>query len=606
MQGSTILNQRQHVGLQQLSALAGIATQYLGPNKTYKFIQEESSGESTLVNSCFRVLESLELTCAVGQLIYETIEAHHRVYKTGSGCLLFMAGVWSRAALECLHRGIPITHIISAMSEGMDICLSVCKQYSIPIKALRVTPTGTSMEHFSLENAKDSAKLTPRSRKLKLSRHFCEPESENIPSSVQTFLDLQELANIAETLSHGCSDTMNLVVRAIQIQFEQDLSFDVSKVLTCSLPGLPEEHSCVLPGCIVLVSPEQALVTHHLKGLDLKVALIDGDLTSTYRHLGFHKPKGLQHVADQSDLASLGKEEGWLERALRLVLNLEVKLMLISGVANEKLMQHFWRRNILIVEKVKLSVLKAFAKATGAVLVPYATQLSSHCIGTGLTVDIWKDLENKRKSQTALNICCTRNNGLVTAVLTSCVQVKLQSLEDQFWTCAYRLHWALKDKALLSGAGATEMLCIQCLQQQPQLLANIHSAQQINLRTAATPYSGVVLHLMADGLMDYICTVMVNTGKYSKVQARTAVAQRLQDCDGSVRGVVAKFSQLFLEGDAEDSGAVGKTICDNFIVKQEAWRKALDIVFLVLQTDAEIITGVDPKTVGARKELMLL
>ena len=36
-----------------------------------------------------------------------------------------------------------------------------------------------------------------------------------------------------------------------------------------------------------------------------------------------------------------------------------------------------------------------------------------------------------------------------------------------------------------------------------------------------------------------------------------------------------------------------ESVYDNVTVKVEAWRRALDLVFLLLQTDAEIITGFD-------------
>ncbi|XP_053734636.1 fibroblast growth factor 2 isoform X1 [Synchiropus splendidus] len=43
MQGCTIINQRRHVGLQKLAALSQIASSSLGPHKSYKFVQDDSS-----------------------------------------------------------------------------------------------------------------------------------------------------------------------------------------------------------------------------------------------------------------------------------------------------------------------------------------------------------------------------------------------------------------------------------------------------------------------------------------------------------------------------------------------------------------------------------
>ncbi|KAM7389049.1 hypothetical protein PAMP_023047 [Pampus punctatissimus] len=648
MLGSTIIKQQQHVGLQKLSALAGITHSYLGPIKRYKFIQDATSRESTLAGSCLRAFENLELTCAVGQLVYETIQAHQKVYHTGSGCLLFLAGAWSRAALECLQRGISVSHIISAMSEGIDICLDVCRKCSVSTDGLGVAPSATSKRTSGLllsqkpiaEASQEPSNLqwttkvghtfnTSGQRKIKLSRHFCETKSEDVSTATQAHRPkLPDIAHIAEGLSHGCVEAMHLAVEASQMQSksnEQPISrstFDVTKVMTCVLPGLPEKHACVLPGCVVLLHAEQAAVAHHLKEQHVKVALINGDLSDTYHHLGFKRPTGIQRVCDQSDLSNLSKDEEWLEKVMTLLLNLEVNLILVNGLATEKVIQRCCRHHILVVEKVKVSVLKVFANATGAVPVTYTSQLTKHCVGAGIKVVIWRGLRsNERKSLTAVSISTSGNTALVSVILTSCVDGKLQALEDQFWACAYRLHHALKDEALLPGAGVTEMLCIRQIKKQAEQHVKHcrdrnadSSVKQTKAGTAANPYRAEVLHLMTEGLIDYISTVMVNTGGISKVKARTAVSQQLQDCNGSL-DIAAKFSQLSLEGETED-GAVSSAkksgeaaavkIYDNLCVKQEAWRKALDLVFLVLQTDAEVITRVDQNADGAHADVMLL
>ncbi|KAK5864419.1 hypothetical protein PBY51_015663 [Eleginops maclovinus] len=642
MLGSTIINHRQHVGLQKLKALAGITHSSLGPNKKYKFIQDEASGESALVCSCFRILENLELSCAVGQLVYETIQAHQKIYHTGSGCLLFLAGAWSRAALECLQRGIPVTHIISTLSEGMDLCVDVCRKCSVSTEGLGVEPSEsfTANSHGSglqlpkkpsVEALQTSHNLQGLSkvgfktlngsgqRQIKLSRHFYEARSEMVSTVTQPDQPkLPDIAQIAKGLSHGCVEAMKLVVEASRVQSknsQQDLSystFDVSKVVTCKLPGLPEEHACVLPGCIVLVSEEQASVAHHFKEQPLRVALINGDLSDTYRHLGFKKLTGVQCVRDQFEFKSSSKDEEWMDKIVALLLNLEVNLILVGGLVSEKVIQRCYRHHILVVEKVKASVLRAFANATGAVPVTYATQLSRHCVGAGVKAAIWRDLSSyDGKPLITVNISTVENSELVTVILTSCIHGKLQAMEDQFWACAYRLHHMLEDKVLLPGAGVTEMLCIHHLQREAEHHVKHHRERNRD-SAAANPYRATVLNLMADGLTDYISTVMVNTGRFSKVKARTAVSQQLKANNKSIE---AKFSQLSMESELEDGGVSSNTrsckvpagkIYDNLSVKQEAWRKALDLVFLVLQTDAEVITGIYPTSDDTQEHLMLL
>ncbi|KAM9849636.1 chaperonin-containing T-complex member BBS12 [Aulostomus maculatus] len=599
MLGSTIRNQQQHVGLQKLSALAGIAHSSLGPNKKFKFVQDEESEESALVGSCVRVLDSLEQTCAVGQLVHETVQAHQRVYHTGSGCLLFLAGAWSRVALECLRNGVPVPHIVSAMTEGMDVCLAVCRKCSVstggvgvgPSKGFAPAPPGVGPVEASqaTSNGQAATKVTHKTlntsehRKTKLSRHFCGgPTVRQAPRP--------DIAHVAEGLSHGCVRAMDLVVEASRLQSrmsQQDRqcpAFDVTKVVTCVLPGLPEEHAHVSPGCVVLLHAEQAFVARHLKERHLNVALIHGDLSSTYRHLGFNGLMGGQHVCDQPALSRLSKEEEWLVKVESLLLDLEVNLVLVSGLVSDALLQRCCRRHILLVGKV--TVLKEFSNTTGAVPVTYATQLSKHCVGAGVKVAVLRDL---RTSVTAVNISTSGSSSLVTAVITSLVHGKLQALEDQFWACAYRVHLALQDRALLPGAGETEMSCVYHLRKRAE--------RQVERDRQETPYRALVLQRMADSFVDYISAVMANAGGISRVTAWTLVSQRLRDCD-TQGGFSSDLSPLVQEEVPR--------VYDNVSVKQEAWRKALDLVFLLLQTDAEVITRVDRSGDGAPAGLMLL
>ncbi|XP_068182446.1 Bardet-Biedl syndrome 12 protein [Antennarius striatus] len=615
MLGSTLINHRQHVGLQQLSALAGITHSFLGPVKKYKSIQDDASGESTLVGSCFRVLENLELTCAVGQLVYETAGAHQRVYRTGTGCLLFLAGAWSRAALDCLQRGIPVAQIISAFSDGMEICLDVCRKSGVLTEGLGGERSKICTEtpgSFGLNLQKKPIVESSRGlyhpketrnggsqRKLKLSRHFCQPE---IDSREPHQLKLPDVAHIAERLSHGCTDAMNLVVEAsrIQSQNNQDVGFDVSKVVTCVLPGLPEERACVLPGCVVLLSAEQAAVAHQLREQRLEVALIHGDLTHTYRHLGYKRPTGFKSVNDHVDSSKSSKEGEWMEKVVTLLLKLDVQLILSSGIVSGALVLRCCSHRILVVEKVKASVLKALADATGAVPVTYATQLNERCVGRGATVGLWRDLGGQDgKRLNPVHISTGGRCQLVSVILTSCVHAKLQALEDAFWACAYRVHHALRDGVLLPGAGATEMICVRRLRKQAEQQVTHPNGRGEEVQN---PYTGDVLRLMADGFIDYVSTLVANTGRFPHFTARTVVIQQLEDCEETnVRRLFLAASSPVKSGDASEI-----TIYDNLSVKQEAWRKALDVVFLVLQADAEIITGVDQIPEGAQEDWMLL
>ncbi|XP_067314170.1 Bardet-Biedl syndrome 12 protein isoform X2 [Pseudorasbora parva] len=563
MSGSATVAQRRHIGLQQLEAMAASTRAFLGPNKRMKFIRyEEDGGDAVLVSTCPRLLEHIELGGSVGQLLHETVRAQQKVFHSGTGALMFLAGVWSRVALECLNRGISVSDIKATMSKGLEVCLEVCKQSAVSVqdvsckrlKECKPSPALKSEVQCMDVEHPHNLRLT-----LKHSRHFSMDDAQT--ENAKTALD--DVSHIAEVVSHGCKASMNLVLKAWKLQSTEDAqnrSLDIQKLVTCSIPGPPEEHSCVLHGYVTLFSVEQASTVRHLQGQAINIALVNGDLCEKYRHVGFNRPANVTHITDFANMSSVSLEERWIENALKILHEFSVGVVFVSGVVDAKLKERC--SNVLVVEGVKSSVLKDFSTCTGAVPVSYITQLDERCVGRGVKVIRLREICGEHESVRIV----TASSSLVTAVITSSVPAKLQILEDEFWSCTHRLHQALADGKLLRGAGVTELLCI-------------HQLHQYKRTETGNPQENVVLELMAEAWMDYVSTLMLNSGSMSsKTEAWTAVAHQMR---------------LYKEGEptvlaSRDTDGV----YDNVTVKSEAWRRALDLVFIVLQSDTEIITGV--------------
>ncbi|XP_043112652.1 Bardet-Biedl syndrome 12 protein isoform X2 [Puntigrus tetrazona] len=579
---SASVAQRRHIGLQQLEAIAATTHGFLGPNKRPKFIQDEDAGDAILVGSCSRLLENIELQGSVGQLLLETVQAQQKLFRSGTGTLVFLAGVWSRVALECLNRGISVLDIKTAMRKGLELCLEVCKQSAVNVEEVSCQkvkdcgPSSAVKSHIQdtemrLMDVKHSQNIKST---LKHSRHFSF-QTENTQTA------LNDVTHIAQAVSHGCDSSMRLVIKACKLQSEntenaQNGSLDVQKLITCLVPGMSEEKSSVFRGFVTLLSAEQASVVRRLQSQVLNIALVNGDLCEKYRHVGFNRLGNVVHVTDHAKMSGVSLEERWIENALGKLHEFSVDVVLVSGTAGVKLKDRALGANVLVIEGVKSSVLKDFGACTGAIPVSYVTQIDQNCVGQGVTVSQRRDLSG-HNDLVAISVV-TASTSLVTAIISSSVSAKLQSLEDQFWSCAHRLHRALADRQLLRGAGTTELLCIR----------QLHQSKQTEMEN---PQEGVVLELMAEAWMDYVSTLMMNSGSVcSKAEGWTAVAHQMR---------------LYKDGEAVSLDADAAGVYDNVAVKTEAWRRALDLVFLVLQSDAEIITGVSEGG-NVYKELMYL
>ncbi|XP_045687837.1 Bardet-Biedl syndrome 12 protein [Phyllostomus hastatus] len=693
------VSRRRHVGLQQLASFAHAGSTLLGPVKSPKFVVDGEGSESVLVSSTVRLLERLDLTSAVGQLLGEAVRAQNDAYGTGASTLLSLAGAWSTAAAECLHLGVPMPAIVSGMSEGLAACMEEVVALQVPLHTVcdqtdsTQTPAGpgpvgvgvgpfpqtpseaglmpkerglhdaasqeSTTSSFSGTPVKSAALFRPQAaagtdndasqtaptprtslrtapgcRKpgLTHSRHCCRAggapgtttsrpggglEQGAVTPRVHTCKDLAELA---AGLSHGDAGSMALAEAALRLQRRQGsvrrgggavpLTFDVSRVFTCCLPGLPEAASCVCAGFVTAVSAAGTPVPEDVQNRPLRVVLIEGDLTENYRHPGFNKPARAQTVSESAEpLQQDSAEELWADRVLQVLARFRVRLVLARGSVSERLVGRCARSKRLLIGWVDGRVLQAFAEASGAVQVAYVTQVNEDAVGSGVCVAFWSGPPGGAGDGVGRRAIVLKAEGvnLVTAVLTSPVAARLQTKEDGFWACARRLHHALQEQTVFLGGGALEFLCLghlQVLAEQP--VPKGDHVRPGGLPTAAAPRPAAcpaplrptVLRGLASGWRQYLSTLARNAaGRSAAFEAETFIqrhVQRAADSGSPSSYVLDEYSRLsggILNPGHSSRLDGGPRVYDTVTPKVEAWRRALDLVLLVLQTDSEIVTG---------------
>ncbi|XP_038281748.1 Bardet-Biedl syndrome 12 protein [Canis lupus familiaris] len=690
-----VINKRRHMGLQQLSSFAGTGRTFLGPVKSSKFIIDEECHESVLISSTIRLLESLDLTSAVGQLLNEAVQAQNNTYKTGTSTLLFLVGAWSSAAEECLHLGVPISVIVSVMSEGLNSCIKEVVSLQVPIynvfDHLDSTKTFSGLETFNIslcpflqipsdtglqkehdlndvaspslttyslsgipvkspklfrrqteveadkntlqnpQTLKNSLLASSHYRKSILihSRHFNRTANNQWINKPDGFLEqhgaatpntyrCNDLVELEMGLSHGDHNSMKLVDEAVRLQYQNasiqqgnctmPFRFDISRIFTCCLPGVPETFSCVCPGFITVVSISNTTLIKELENQPVRVILIEGDLTENYRHLGFNKATNINTLLESMKIQQNSSEEVWTNYVLQVLIKFNVNLVLVQGNVSEHLIERCIHSKQLVIGSVNSTVMQAFAEASGAVQVTYITQVNENCVGNGIYVAFWRSIPSDVIDRINVITIVIKTEGinLVTVVLTSPVTAQMQTKEDRFWTCAYRLYHALREQKVFLGGGAVEFLCLSHLQilagQSLSKRNHVCSGWLHNtsswLASSLALYRPTVLNCLANGWHRYLSTLMYNTASCSsEFEASTFIQQHLQNA----RDSGSPSSYILNEYNKLNSGIFNPSISnkleqipsiyDIIIPKIEAWRRALDLVLLVLQTDSEIITG---------------
>ncbi|XP_007957507.1 Bardet-Biedl syndrome 12 protein [Orycteropus afer afer] len=687
-----VINKRRHIGLQQLSSFAETGRSFLGPVKASKFIIDEESHESILISSVIRLLESLDLTSAVGQLLNEAVQAQNNTYRTGTNTLLFFVGAWSSAAEECLHLGVPISVIVSVMSEGLNSCIEEVVSLQVPIhnlfddidstntfsglEAFNVTlcpflqipsDTGLIQTNLDLKDASQSvviyslsgrpvkscvffrpqAKVEAREsisqtlvnsqladnscrRSILIhSRHFNSTGNSQSISKPDGFLEqcsaaaskthsCNDLVELTVGLSHGDHSSMKLVEQVVRLQYQNarmqqgnctmPFMFDISRIFACYLPGLPETFTCVCPGYITLVSISCTTLIKELQNQPVRVILIQGDLTENYHHVGFNKSINIKTVFESMKVNEDSTEELWANRVSQILIQFNVHLVLVQGNVSEHLIEKCMYKKQLVIGSVNGSVMHAFAEATGAMQVAYITQVNEDCVGSGVYVTFWRtiplDVVDKKNRMAIL--LKTGGINLVTAVLTGPVTAQMQTKEDRFWTCAYRLYYALKDQKVFLGGGAVEFLCLshlriieeQSLKTEDQACSGwLHNSSSW-LASSLALYRPTVLKCLANGWHKYLSTLIHNTANYSsEFEVSTFIQHHLKNAMDSTSPssyILNEYSTLnrgVFNPDISNKLEQIPRVYDIVTPKIEAWRRALDLVLLILQTDSEIVTG---------------
>nr|XP_009681477.1 PREDICTED: Bardet-Biedl syndrome 12 protein [Struthio camelus australis]XP_009681484.1 PREDICTED: Bardet-Biedl syndrome 12 protein [Struthio camelus australis]XP_009681492.1 PREDICTED: Bardet-Biedl syndrome 12 protein [Struthio camelus australis] len=690
------VNARRHVGLQQLSSLALVGRTLLGPMKSCKFVVDESTNQSVLTCSAVRLIESLDLSSAAGQLLNETVQAQNKEFKTGTSTLLFLVGAWSNAVLECLQQNVPVSVIVSVMSEGLNSCCEKVQCLQLSIHDVNKELCCSSVRTSIFENKTSqigsnsilnppvdfqkgisaSEEVVPRNphshpedgcnfsnsclvstltgfgsiaslvkpvddksksvisgsgvilsscnkQKLSHSRYFSTLAKSNFSSLSGNFegylsgqsaypCECSGFGHLAMALSHGNRTNVKLLQNIVAYQQQGaecsgSSRFNITEIATCCLLGLPESYSCVCPGFITLVSPEQATVTKYLQGKPLWILLMDGDLTEQYGHLGFNRPRNVRTILERPSLQDGRSGDLWLSSVLDTLRRFEVNLILVRGNVCEKLMERCIANNILVIGSVTRNVLGVFGEVTSAQPLTYLAQLNARYLGRGAQVELWRACDGHAVELGELVPVRIKVQGipLLTAMLTTTVASKMQLIEDQFWTFVYRLHHALNEGKVFLGGGAVELLClshIQMLAEQSLKPANTNAEREFHNplwpAASSTEYRSVVLRALASGWSQFLSAVLCNTAKAtSGFEAHTLIKCHLKkaaDYGSPSAYVLKEFRRVGMVQGGSDpftDPREGLNVYDNVTAKTEAWRRALDLVLLVLQTDAEIITG---------------
>ncbi|CAI9584092.1 unnamed protein product [Staurois parvus] len=446
--------------------------------------------------------------------------------------------------------------------------------------------------------------------RLSHSRHFSVSNRSGFHSSGSTLpTNNHTLMGLTRSLSHGSLEAMNLVEEAVRHLCESAETQSVTKnffqaswLELCFLKGQSEAFSNASLGYTTLVTAENYALVKNLEDKSLKVLLVDGDVTENYRHVGFNKATNVRSIAEFKSSEKSERDHSWINTVCKKIIYAGIDLILVRGDVCQQFMIQCSCRGVLVIPHVQQNVLLAFSECTGAESVTYLAQINSNSIGCNVNISICMRGSSILESgqEIAVNVKAKGLN-FVTVVLSCSWSAKEELLEDEFWACTYRLHHALYDQKVFPGGGAVELLCLNHLRKLEEMAGTFSldskgSYPSSWLSTTAIHYKGYIYKCLADGFFKYISVLLCNMDKCSsELEAMTFINNELKiirDFSSPSSYIVNEYVRnLVLVDSQEFPSSHRPRVYDNVVPKLEAWRRALNLVLIVLQSDAEIITG---------------
>ena len=295
---------------------------------------------------------------------------------------------------------------------------------------------------------------------------------------------------LADSLAHGNENEMSLALQILKKHFRSSkkspngFSFPVDHINVQSVLGPLVFNSCVLEGVVIELSKEnQSIVVGGDSNTPRRIALVKGDITYNYRHLGFkHSVQVTQTLSkDYFGSLSLNAESKWMNHVILLIKSLNIGIVAVHGHVADVLRDHLQALGVVTLENVKTHKLDVLSKLTGTSIVSYILDLGAQDIGKKVWLRIWNSGwssgKYSTKSGTEIQTLifrqislwyderCQQLESTVNAVmLCGVAQDLVNDSELKFWNCIHRLRNAFEDQCVLPGKGDVERISIHYLQ----------------------------------------------------------------------------------------------------------------------------------------------
>ncbi|XP_029647738.1 uncharacterized protein LOC115221677 isoform X1 [Octopus sinensis] len=395
-----------------------------------------------------------------------------------------------------------------------------------------------------------------------------ESEKNSSPSRLENFHDInftdiwQKVKGLVQAFCHGAhTEIEDFVIEALKYQNkhlsyqEKNIRLDVKRLHTCCIQGPTIKQSEFVPGIVLPLQQETFCIE---QDKTYTVLLLNGDVSYNNHHVGYKKLAEVKEECLYEEFISkaASKKDRWLEQVQWLIKKLDITILIARGKVDEELKAMLDGDHILVFDNVAHTTMRTLAYNTEPVV--YILDATLENTISGVTVKILNSVLQKN-TKTFLILWSNQSEVQQTLILCHATCAGLDVLEQEFWLCCHRVSSVLSHSKFLAGQGMTELWIAEYLEAKSDALKQQYSGTS-NIEDL---YQAEIISKLADSFRNYQVRVQLNSGLPN--------------------------SEILSEAHCRGSPLSKYHILDDFHSKIHGWKRAIQLVCILLHTDAHII-----------------
>lgn len=212
----------------------------------------------------------------------------------------------------------------------------------------------------------------------------------------------QLLSELGSRLSHGKEQEMKLAIEVVNSLFlssgktsPEHFEIHLRMIHTELVQGPPSSFSQKIEGLLLesTASYQPASVNRTAPESKLFIALVDGDVTPEFRHVGLNKEFQIHRVIESKDdfkASIFNQEEDWYQRMTKTLCDHKIGLLVVKGIVHDSVLDFCLSHDISVLQNVAYPSLQLLSFATDSAIITYLADLREQDIGRPVTIETWE------------------------------------------------------------------------------------------------------------------------------------------------------------------------------------------------------------------------